>query len=213
MSVLDQIAHFQGRRDEVPNQELARQLAGARDAEGVREIAKNLWHRDRRVQADCIKVLYEVGYLAPELVAPYASEFLKLLRSRNNRLVWGGMIALATIAGLATDTLYPQRAEILKAMEHGSVITVDAGVQALAGLAATRAERRRELLPILFEHLRTCRPKDVAQHCEKIAPAVDAEHADAFIQVLETRMEDLSKAQVSRVNRVVRQVKERVGKG
>ena len=213
MSALDQIAHFQGRRDEVPNQELARRLADTRDTDGVREIAENLWHRDRRVQADCIKVLYEVGYLAPELVAPYAGEFLKLLRSRNNRLVWGGMIALSTVAELAADTLYPQRSEILKAMERGSVITVDGGVQALAGLAATSPERRRELLPALFEHLRTCRPKDVAQHSEKIAPAVDAEHADTFIQVLAARMEDLSKAQVSRVNRVVRQVKERVGKG
>lgn len=213
MSVLDQIAHFQGRRDEVPNQELARQLVETQDTDGVREIAENLWHKDRHVQADCIKVLYEVGYLAPELVAPYADEFLKLLRSRNNRLVWGGMIALATVAGLAADSLYPERAEILKAMERGSVITVDAGVQALAGLAATSAERRRELLPTLFEHLQTCRPKDVAQHSEKIAPAVDAEHADAFIQVLETRMEDLSKAQVSRVNRVVRQVQKGPGIG
>ena len=63
-------------------------------------------------------------------------------------------------------------------MEHGSVITVDAGVLALAGLAATGPERRRELLPYLIQHLRECRPKDVPQHSEKIAPAVDAEFAN-----------------------------------
>ncbi len=45
-----------------------------------------------------MKVLYEIGYLTPELIADYADDFLKLLRSKNNRMVWGGMIALATIA-------------------------------------------------------------------------------------------------------------------
>ena len=205
MSVLEQIAHFQNRRDEVPNQELARKLAETGDTTGIREIAENLWNKDKRIQADCLKVLYEVGYLAPELVAPYAGDFLKLLRSRNNRLVWGGMIALSTVADLAAETLYPERAEIQKAMERGSVITVDAGVLALAKLASTGQARRRELLPTLIEHLKSCRPKDVAQHSEKVLPAVDAEHLEAFVQSLENRMEDLSETQAKRVRKVIKQ--------
>jgi hypothetical protein len=207
MSVLNRLAHFQNRRDEVPNQELARELAETGDLAGIREIAKNLWHEDRRVQADCVKVLYEIGYLKPELVAPYASDFMKLLRDRNNRLVWGGMIALSTIAYPAADELYPQREEIQKAMERGTVITVDAGVLALAGLAASSPERRRELLPYLIEHLKDCRPKDVPQHSEKIAPVVDAEHRGAFLNALEARMEDLSKTQMKRVEKVIKKVK------
>jgi hypothetical protein len=206
MSVLDQIAHFQNRRDEVPNQELARKLAETGDSAGIREIAENLWNKDKSIQADCLKVLYEVGYLSPELVAPHAGDFLKMLRSRNNRLVWGGMIALSTVADLAAETLYPERAEILKAMERGSVITVDAGVLALAKLASTDRDRRRELLPYLLEHLKSCRPKDVAQHCEKVAPAVNGEHAEEFIAVLQSRMEDLSETQAKRVNKVIKQV-------
>ena len=42
MTVLDQIAYFQQRRDEVPNQELAHDLAERRDHAGIREIAENL---------------------------------------------------------------------------------------------------------------------------------------------------------------------------
>ena len=57
MSVLNRIAHFQKRRDEVPNQKLARELAEKKDREGIREIAENLWNKDKRIQADCIKVL------------------------------------------------------------------------------------------------------------------------------------------------------------
>ena len=95
MSALNRLASSLGRRDEVPNQELARDLAARKDKAGIREIAENLWNKDKNIQADCIKVLYEVGYLEPKLIADYAEDFVKLLRSKNNRLVWGGMTALA----------------------------------------------------------------------------------------------------------------------
>ena len=68
MSTLDRIAYFQGRRDEVPNQELARDLAAREDQAGIREIAEALWRREPNVRSDCLKVLYEIGYLKPELV-------------------------------------------------------------------------------------------------------------------------------------------------
>lgn len=74
--------------------DLARDLAQTRDRAGIAEIAANLRHPDSNVQSDCIKVLYETGYLAPELIADYVDDFLALLGSKNNRLVWGSMIAL-----------------------------------------------------------------------------------------------------------------------
>jgi len=40
MSVLNKIAFYQNRRDEVPNQELARELAATKDRGGVSEIAE-----------------------------------------------------------------------------------------------------------------------------------------------------------------------------
>jgi hypothetical protein len=203
MSALDRIIHLQNRRDEVPNQELARELAERKDREGIREIAENLWNKDKNIQADCVKVLYEIGYIDPSLIAGFAEDFLKLLRSRNNRLVWGGMIALSTVAELRADLIQTHLEEILKAMDAGSVITVDNAVKALA-LAASKDANREFIFPHLLEHLRTCRPKDVAQHSEKSLPAVDASNKDEFIAVLEKRMEDLSGAQVNRVKKVIR---------
>lgn len=106
MSVLNKLAHFQNRRDEAPNQALARELAEKKDRAGVREIARNLWNENRDVQSDCLKVLYEVGSLDPRLIAAYAGDFLKLLKSRNNRLVWGSMTALAAIAEIKAAEIY-----------------------------------------------------------------------------------------------------------
>jgi hypothetical protein len=68
LAALNKIAYFQNRRDEAPNQVLARQLVDAHDREGVGELAENLWNKNSNIRNDCIKTLYEVGYLAPELI-------------------------------------------------------------------------------------------------------------------------------------------------
>ena len=209
MSALERIAHFRNRRDEVPNQELARDLAAKRDRAGIREIAQNLWNKDKAIQADCIKVLYEVGYVSPQLVAGYAQEFVKLLHSRNNRLVWGGMIALSTVAELKPDVVSAHQHDIRHAMEQGSVITVDNGVLALARAASTSDKFSKAIFPYLLNHLKTCRPKDVAQHSEKILVAINASNKAAFVKALEKRQADLSGGGLARVKKVIRQAEGR----
>lgn len=208
MSVLGRLAIAQGRRDEAPNQELARDLAEREDRAGIGELVANLRHADQNVRSDCLKTLYEVGYLKPELIVDYAGEFVRLLRDRNNRMVWGSMIALAAIAPLRADELFQQRQRILAAMAEGSVITVDNGVKILAALAAANASYRDELFPYLLNHLATCRPKEVPQHAEAIAPAVNAAHADAFVAVLERRLANMSASQAARVQRVIAQARQ-----
>ena len=59
MSTLPRIAYYQNRRDEVPNQELAKELAAKKDRQGIQEIAANLWSEYSQIQSDCLKVLYE----------------------------------------------------------------------------------------------------------------------------------------------------------
>ncbi|MGH2605322.1 MAG: hypothetical protein ACRDG5_01900 [Anaerolineales bacterium] len=206
MTAMDRIAHFQGRRDEIPNQRLARDLAARKDESGIREIVEGLSHSLPAVQADCVKVLYEVGYLDPKLVAGYVGDFLGLLASKDNRLVWGGMTALSTVAGLRPKEIYDHRNEILQAMAGGSVITLDAAVLTLAVAAATSPARRRGLLPHLMSHLSRCRPKDVPRHSEKILRAVDHASKAAFLRVLERRLPELTSAQQARVRKVMRQV-------
>jgi hypothetical protein len=209
MTVLNKIAYFQNRRDEVPNQELARKLVESKDTAGIREIAENLWNEDRNVANDCIKVLYEIGYLAPELIADYVGDFLKFMQSRNNRLVWGAMLALSTIASLKAGAIFPHVEEIEKVMENGSVITIDNGVKILAIVASQNEVYRTEIFPYLLNHLATCRPKDVPQHSEKTLVAVNAANKGEFIAVLEKRTVDLRGAQVTRVKKVIREAEKR----
>jgi hypothetical protein len=205
VSLLNRLASSLGRRDEVPNQELARDLAAKKDKAGIREIAENLWNKDKNIQADCIKVLYEVSYIEPKLIAEHAEDFVRLLKSRNNRLVWGGMTALTEVAKADPDAVFKHLDEIQKAKETGSVITVDNAISTLAYTAAANDKYNKDIFPYLLKHLAGCRPKEVPQHSEKILPAVNSSNKADFIKVLEKRVEDLSGSGLSRVKKVIRQ--------
>ena len=205
MSVLNRLASSLGRRDEVPNQELARDLAAKKDKAGIREIAENLWNKDKNIQADCIKVLYEIGYIEPKLIADYAEDFVRCLKSKNNRLVWGGMTALTEVAKANPDVVFKYLDQIKKANETGSVITVDNAISTLAWTAAANEKYNETIFPYLLSHLAGCRPKEVPQHSEKTLPAVNVGNKVEFMKVLEKRMEDLSGSGLSRVKKVIKQ--------
>ncbi len=208
MSVLEKLATSRGRKDELPNQELARSLVARKDRAGIRELAANLASPEPGIAADCIKVLYEIGYLEPALISDYAADFLALLQSSNNRMTWGGMIALGTIASLKADFIFAHRSEIQAAMEGGSVITNDNGVLALSRAAAANARYNKAIFPALLSHLETCRPKDLAQHSEKILPAINASNRAQFAGVLARRMKQVSGSALARVRKVLKRAEE-----
>ena len=201
MTVLNKIAYFQDRRDEVPNQELARELAQTRNTAGILEIAENLWNKEANIQSNCLKVLYEMGYLAPELIADYAGDFLKLLKQRNNRMVWGGMIALSTIAKLKADELFEHVPDIIQTMEKGTVITNDAGIKILADIAASNEVYHPRIVPYLLQRLAASRPVDAPRYAEKIAPAVGRAYKAEFIHILETWIKSASGSRLSRLKK------------
>ncbi|MBC7879247.1 MAG: hypothetical protein H7Y59_18920 [Anaerolineales bacterium] len=205
MSILNRLASLQNRRDEVPNQELARDLARSKDKAGIREIAENLWNKDKKIQADCIKVLYEIGVLEPKLIAGYAEDFIKLLRNKDNRLVWGAMTALAEVAKADADIVFKNLDAIKKAKETGSVITIDNAISTLAFTVSADQKYSKVIFPYLLQHLSSCRPKEVPQHSERTFPAVNSKNKNEFIKVLEKRMEDLSGGGLARVKKLIKQ--------
>lgn len=202
MSVINKIACMQNRRDEIPNQELARELAEAKNTAGIKEIADNLFNKDKNIASDCLKVLYETGSIHPELIAGVTPDFLKLLKSKNNRMVWGAMIALAVVAPLAADEIYKSMDIIYASIQEGSVITIDNGIKVLAAVASKKQAYSGTVFPYLLEHLKTCRPKEVGQHAESIFMAVNAINKEAFLEVLKSREASLTSAQLARVRKL-----------
>ena len=204
MSVIDKLATSLGQRGEVPNQELARDLVAKNDLSGVKELAENLWNKNTNLASDCIKTLYEIGYLKPELIAPYVNDFLKIIKSKQNRLVWGGMLALSTIAALKPKEIFEQVELVKKVTKEGSVITTDNGIKTLAVVAGTGTEFNQVIFPFLVEHLQTCRSKEVPQHAESTLAAVNAGNKKIFINTLTARLEALTLSQTTRVKKAIR---------
>jgi hypothetical protein len=205
MSILNRLASSQNRRDEIPNQELARDLAAKKDKAGIREVAENLWNKDKKISSDCIKVLYEVGYIEPKLIADYAEDFVKLLKSKDNRLIWGAMTALAEVAKADADVVFKNLDAIKKAKETGYVITIDNAISTLASTASANEKYSKAIFPYLLQHLSFCRPKEVPQHSERSFPAVNSKNKNEFIKILEKRTEDLSGGGLTRVKKAIKQ--------
>ena len=189
------------------NTKLAVELCLSEDKADISELVSELKNKDKRLANDCIKVLYEIGERRPDLIALYAKEFIQLLTSSNNLLVWGGMTALSQITDLAHGIIYDNIDKVLYALKNGSVITVDNAVSVMAKLCTVNSTYKKHLFPILMEHLRKCRPKEVAQHAERTSIAIDIDNLDEFSKVLDERTGSLSKAQQTRVFRLVKKLK------
>lgn len=200
--MIEKLACKLSRNDEAPNIELAEALCQNEDVGGIREIVEGLKGNDKAVASDCIKVLYEIGERKPSLISGYADDFLSLLYSRNNRLVWGGMTALAAIAEVVPDVIYGRIDRVLSAWGDGGAITVDNGITVLAKLCRADKAYESHLFPLLLEHLRKCRPSEVARHAERMSVCVKKENVTEFLDALTSRKEHLSGSQSERIRKL-----------
>ena len=208
MSIIDKLATSLGRKDDVPNQELAKEIAETNDKSAVAELIEILkTATDKKIQSDCIKTLYEIGYLKPELISEYYQYFLELLKNKNNRLVWGAMIALKTISNIRPKEIYDNLIEILDATENGSVITNDNGIAILINLSKKK-EYLSNTFPLLMEQLKKCEPKQLPMYAERTLPIINAKNKIEFVNLLNERIIELNKdSQKKRIEKVLKKLK------
>jgi hypothetical protein len=202
--VIELLAGKLGRNDEVPNIELAEKLCEGKDKKGIKEIAEGLNSKDQAVDSDCIKVLYEIGYRKPELITGYTDDFITGLKSKNNRLVWGCMTALACIAPIKPDVIYGRLPEVIEAYKKGSVITVDNSISVFAGLCSADREYQKKVFPVLLDHLANCRAKESPQHTERMAGCINTENKEDFLIAVNKRTDELTDPQRKRIDKLLK---------
>lgn len=202
MAYINEIAYNLERRDEVPNQELAKKLADNNCVEGIEEIASYLKDKNKSIASDCLKVLYEIGYIKPELISPYKDQFIELLESKNNRQVWGAMIGISSVAKVNPEAIYAIKDIILDKIKNGSVITNVWGVYTIINLAANGYYL--ELRDTLFNLQDVCRNVDFPKRAESIIEVLAPTDIPPFIDMLEKRLEHLSGGGQKRVNKLLK---------
>ena len=190
----------------MPNKELAKELADTKNLTGIDEIAKNLWRKNKSVSSDCLKVLYEIGYINPDLISEYVDEFLNLLKSKINRMVWGAMIALATIAERKSAEIWTNINDVTNAVENGTLITIVWGIKTLARVASTNKEYNECIFPFLIDQLKKSIPRDLLLHTESILPAVNSENKKELLAVLDSRKSEFKPSQTARFRKLLRKL-------
>ena len=189
-NIIERLATSLGQKDQVPNIELAKQVIVEKNTLAVKVLIDNLYHKDKGIQSDCIKVLYEVGEKSPELISEYLHEFLNLLLHKNNRLQWGGMTAIHSITLDRAKEVHEALPQILKAAKAGSVITKDHAYGILVKLCSI-GEYRKEVIPMLLEQLEEAPDNQFPKYAEDSWEIISDDEKDNFINILQKRVTKL----------------------
>jgi HEAT repeat protein len=206
MGVIEKLASSLNRRDEVPNQELAKEIADKKDTEAIEELVDHLHSKNNAVNSDCIKVLYEIGAIDPTLIAHHANTFIQLLDDKNNRMQWGAMTALSSIVLSNPKPIYAALPKIIAAADNGTVITKDHAINILVRLCELKPFADKAFNQLLIQ-IGNSPSNQVPMYAEKALPIIQRKNSAAFLQTVTRRMKDLKKAsQKKRVEKLVQKL-------
>jgi len=163
-----------------------------------------MWNDNKNIHGDCMNVMYEIGRVDPNLITPYAGDFIKFLKSKHQIMVQGAVTALSEISKVKPDFIFKHLDEIKKIKETGSEIAVNKSISALAETAAASEEYNKVIFPYLLQHILSCRHKEVPEHAERMLPAVNENNNFEFIKTLEKRLEELSGSDFTRLKKIIR---------
>lgn len=171
---------------------MAKEIAIKNNKAAVKELVENLSGKNKDIQNDCIKVLYEIGEIKPKLIAEYAKTFTNLLQHKNNRLQWGAMTALYTIVPENPKLIYSLLAKIIDASDKGSVITKDNAVKIMVRLGAVN-EYAAGVFSLLNEQLIKSLTNQLPTYAELSIPVVNDKNKKLFVKTLSARLNNIEK--------------------
>ncbi len=167
-AVLPRLGSALGVRHTKADIALGQDIAARGDAEAIAGLVELL--DDGAHASSAIKAIYECGYQAPELLVPHLPVFRVLLDGANNRMVWGGMIAISCVAKADPDAVWAHRERLELALQNGTVITKMSAVHALTAVAASDPAKADDLQEWFEEALEGLDAKQLLGAAELILP-------------------------------------------
>lgn len=204
--IKDRLASVLGRRDEEPNILLAQEIAQNNDKNAIEELFQLIQGKQKDLQNDSIKVLYEIGEISPQMISPYCNDFMDALISKNNRLQWGAMTALKTISLLEADHIANNIMTLENAVEQGSVITRDNYVAILTNLISLPPYQELAFNAII-KQLSQCPTNQLAMYAELVSTKIKSPYSKKFTETLSGRLEEIEKdSKRKRVEKVIKKI-------
>jgi len=176
------------------------------DKKAVKELVENLNNKDKNIQSDCIKVIYEIGVLKPKLVIDFSKDLISLLESKNNRLQWGAMTALNSITDEIPKEIYKALEKIIAAADKGSVITNDHCVGILIKLCS-KNEYSEDAFVLLNGRLKRSPTNQLPMYAENALPIINQKNKAQFIKTLSARIGEIEKdSKRKRIEKVIKKI-------
>ncbi|HEY6163123.1 MAG TPA: hypothetical protein VI112_17985 [Bacteroidia bacterium] len=206
MKTLDLLATSLGRRDEVPNVELAKEIVKKKDKKAVAELITIVQNEKKDLQHDAIKTLYEIAERDAGLVSSHCRFFITLLESKSNRMQWGAMTALERVTPGNEKIVYAALPKIIAIADAGSVITRDHAVNILIMLCKVKAYQKNAF-SLLLEQVLSSPPNQVPAYAEHALPVINEKNKKEFARVLTSRLKDIEKeSKKKRVENVLKKI-------
>jgi hypothetical protein len=177
------------RRDEAPNVALAEELARRKDKGAIAELVELLKIGKIPEKQDAIKVLYEVGAIAPELLGPHIEALVGSLEDSANRVVWGALTGLSEAAKIEPKTVAMHIDAILTAADNGSVIAKDRAIYTLIALK-THPATATLAMKHLLQRLEVAGGNQLPMYAERIHAVLEPGEEKAFRKILSERLEE-----------------------
>jgi len=190
--IKQRLASSIGRRDEEPNLALANEIVKNKDQQSINDLIQLLKSKQKELQNDSIKVLYEVGELSPALIEEFLPEFIEALKSQNNRLQWGAMTALKTISLLKSEEIFKHMPILEQAVEQGSVIIRDNYVAILVNLL-DQPGYDQPAFDSLISQLKDCPTNQFAMYAEMSASKIKTSWSSQFRETILLRIDEIEK--------------------
>lgn len=186
-SVLAQLASSSGHNDQSTNIGLAKSLCRDEDHTAIAHVVGILQTGSKPQRKDAIKVLYEVGARNPGLIAPFTDVFFETMESRDNRIVWGALMALAKISSVQPERVADRMHLVLTAADNGSVIAKDQAIEILAALKSLPGHAK-VANDALFDRLRTAATNQLPKYSEITAASLLPGEKEEFLSIIEMRL-------------------------
>lgn len=185
MSVIEALSTSLKLKIQDPNIALAKEIVNSNNETGVLELINELGNK--KLASDCIKVLYEIGYLDPNLIQKYANVFLALLQHKDNRLQWGAMTALAQITKINPEYAITNLNEIINTSNAGSVITKDQAFTILIELAKNNLYYHKAF-GLIIDQLMVAPNNQFPKYVEQTYNIYKPEDKEVFIKTIELKI-------------------------
>ncbi len=202
MNYINEISFYLNDRSEDSNKRLAARIVNENIEDAVTELVNYLFDKNKTIASDCIAVLYHVGYEKPEMIVNFSEVFCTLLSNKNNRMVWGGMIALATISEIAPDVIESYIEEILRIFREGSLISQVWAYKTITTISKD-SNYYNKYIDFLLDVLESTRPIDFTKRATIVNEIIQDKDRDRFTNILSIR-KGLSKSATKVVEKLIK---------